>query len=159
MSPRDLWKTPSFAQSRRQAQTLILEILKSIPVVTILAFLDLEQNWAFFKGLFKMQKNIPYVRKKTRGNFVGIRWDEVDSNFSNPLRRGSAPLGYSPSLGVTYWNNIRCPATSFRHPNWIQIGTMVGKDENSLSSEDFDSNFKFGLYYAIGMPSHSAQND
>ena len=36
---------------------------------------------------------------------------------------------------------------------------MIGKDKNSLSSEGFYSNFKFELYYAIGMPSHSAQDD
>ena len=36
-----------FAQSLRQTQILILEILQCIPVVKIFAFLDLERNGSF----------------------------------------------------------------------------------------------------------------
>jgi len=49
---RDLCITPLFARFRRQAQISILEILQCIPVVKIFAFLELEQNWTFFKGLY-----------------------------------------------------------------------------------------------------------
>jgi len=38
------FKTPSFAQSLRQTQILILEIFSYITAVKIFAFLDLEQN-------------------------------------------------------------------------------------------------------------------
>jgi hypothetical protein len=47
----DLCITPPFARFLRQARISILEILHSIPVVEIFAFLELEQNWMFFKGL------------------------------------------------------------------------------------------------------------
>jgi hypothetical protein len=43
--------TPPFARFRRQAQISILEILQCIPAVKIFAFLELGQNWTFFKGL------------------------------------------------------------------------------------------------------------
>ena len=55
----DLCITTSFARSLRQAltrslrqaQILILEILHIFLRLTIFAFLELEQNWRFFKGL------------------------------------------------------------------------------------------------------------
>ncbi|MDQ1330043.1 MAG: hypothetical protein QG578_306, partial [Thermodesulfobacteriota bacterium] len=40
-----------FARFLRQAQISILEILQCIPAVKIIAFLELGQNWMFFKGL------------------------------------------------------------------------------------------------------------
>jgi len=40
-----------FPQSRRQAQIIILEILKCIPVVIIFAFLDLGKNISFSDSL------------------------------------------------------------------------------------------------------------
>ena len=40
-----------FPQSLRQAQIIILEILKYIPVVIIFAFLDLEKNISFSDSL------------------------------------------------------------------------------------------------------------
>jgi len=39
-----------FAQSLRHAQIVFLEILQCISVVTIFAFLDLEQNISFLNG-------------------------------------------------------------------------------------------------------------
>jgi hypothetical protein len=42
---------PPFARFPRQAQISILEILQCIPAVKIFAFLELGQNWTFFKGL------------------------------------------------------------------------------------------------------------
>jgi hypothetical protein len=48
---RDLCKTPPFAQSQRQAQILNPRNIQYIPAVKIFAFLDLDQNWTFFKGL------------------------------------------------------------------------------------------------------------
>jgi hypothetical protein len=40
----ETFKNAPFVQSLLQAQILILEILKGIPVVKIFVFLDLEQN-------------------------------------------------------------------------------------------------------------------
>ncbi len=42
-----------FSQSQRQAQILILEILKCIPVVKISAFLDLVKNISFSDSLLE----------------------------------------------------------------------------------------------------------
>ncbi len=39
-----------FPQSQRHTQIVILKILERIPVVTIFAFLDLEQNSSFLDG-------------------------------------------------------------------------------------------------------------
>ena len=39
-----------FAQSPRQAQILVLEILPCIPVAEIFTFLDLERNCLFLDG-------------------------------------------------------------------------------------------------------------
>ena len=50
---RNLCITPPFARLLRQAQISFLEILQCIPVVEIIAFLVLGQNWMFFKGLVK----------------------------------------------------------------------------------------------------------
>jgi len=52
---RDLCITPPFARLLCQAQISILEILQCIPVVEIIAFLVLGQNWMFFKDLKKMR--------------------------------------------------------------------------------------------------------
>ena len=55
---RNVRKCPStnghFAQFRRQAQILILEIRYCIPVVKIIAFLELEQNSSFLDGHLKI---------------------------------------------------------------------------------------------------------
>jgi len=45
--PRRLSENGYFPQSLCQAQIIILEILKCIPVVIIFAFLDLEKNSSF----------------------------------------------------------------------------------------------------------------
>jgi len=49
-----------FARFLRQAQISILEILQCIPAVKILAFLELGQNWMFFKGI-RMNKTKPMI--------------------------------------------------------------------------------------------------
>ena len=48
---RRLSENGYFPQSLRQAQIIILEILKCIPVVIIFAFLDLEKNFSFSDNL------------------------------------------------------------------------------------------------------------
>ncbi len=49
--PRRLSENGYFSQSLRQAQILILEILPCIPVVKIIAFLDLEKTISFSDSL------------------------------------------------------------------------------------------------------------
>jgi len=49
--PRRLSENGYFPQSLCQAQIIILEILKCIPVVIIFAFLDLEKNSSFSDSL------------------------------------------------------------------------------------------------------------
>ena len=51
MINRRLSENGYFPQSLRQAQIIILEILKCIPVVIISAFLDLEKNISFSDSL------------------------------------------------------------------------------------------------------------
>ena len=51
--PRRLSENGYFPQSLRQAQIIILEILKCIPVVIIFAFLDLGKNISFSDSLLE----------------------------------------------------------------------------------------------------------
>ena len=66
--PKRLSENGYFSQSLRQAQIIILEILKCIPVVMVFAFLDLEQTILFSDKLhnFETQKN--ENQKKTLKN-------------------------------------------------------------------------------------------
>ena len=51
MFSRRLSENGYFAQSQRQTQIIILEILQCIPVFIIFAFLDLEQTISFSDNL------------------------------------------------------------------------------------------------------------
>ena len=55
---RKLSENGYFPQSLRQAQIVILEILKYIPVVKIFAFLDLEKNFSFSDNLLGIKNNL-----------------------------------------------------------------------------------------------------
>ena len=111
MTVWDLCKTLPFAQSLRQTQILILKILHCIPAVKILVFLDLEQNWTFFKGLILARDYIRKFWRNWRWNLrnisctsmaLSIRW-QVHGNKDESGRhfcRKVEPM--YPDFSVTY---------------------------------------------------------
>ena len=61
---RRLSENGYFPQSLRQAQIIILEILKCIPVVIIFAFLDLGKNISFSDSLLGLSKRLGFLRNE-----------------------------------------------------------------------------------------------
>jgi hypothetical protein len=59
--PRRLSENGYFPQSLRQAQIIILEILRCIPVVIIFAFLDLAKTISFSDNLLGRIKSVRFV--------------------------------------------------------------------------------------------------